>query len=119
MNKMKKILSLALAMALGLSLMSGCSKKEEPEQTPEEPVLVDLTTVTDPVEFAFGVPSDTVVATSGETPITAGMLAYFGTNGMMARFMVDLPVALIAVAAAAVYGVSCLISIGICKRKNG
>lgn len=77
MNKMKKILSLALAMALGLSLMSGCSKKEEPEQTPEELVLVDLTTVTDPVEFAFGVPSDTVVATSGETPITAGMLAYW------------------------------------------
>lgn len=50
---------------------------------------------------------------------SAGILAYFGTNGMMAQFMVDLPVALIAVGAAAVYGVSCLISIGICKRKNG
>ena len=49
---------------------------------------------------------------------SAGVLAYFGTNGMMARFMVDLPVALIAVAAAVVYGVSCLISIGICKRKR-
>ncbi len=50
---------------------------------------------------------------------SAGVLAYFGTNGMMAEFVVDLPVALIAVAAAAVYGISCLISIGICKRKNG
>lgn len=50
---------------------------------------------------------------------SAGLLAYFGTNGEMAEFAVDLPVALIAVAAAAVYGVSCLISIGICKRKNG
>ena len=76
MKKMKKILSLALALAMGLSLMSGCSKKEEPQQT-AEPVAVDLSAITDPVEFAFGVPSDTVVATVGETPITAGMLAYW------------------------------------------
>lgn len=50
---------------------------------------------------------------------SAGLLAFFGTNGMMTEFMVDLPVALIALAALALYGGSCLISIGICKRKNG
>lgn len=49
---------------------------------------------------------------------SSGLLAYFGTSGMMAEFVVDLPVALIGVAALALYGESCLISIGICKKKR-
>lgn len=48
---------------------------------------------------------------------SAGLLAYFGTNGQMARMRFDFPVWIVAVAAVAVYGVSCLISIGVRKRK--
>ena len=48
----------------------------------------------------------------------AGTLAYFGTNGQMARMRFEFPVWIVAVAAAAVYGISCLISVGVCKRKT-
>lgn len=50
---------------------------------------------------------------------SAGLLAYFGTNGTMAQMQFDFPMGLAAVGALVIYGVSCLISIGICKRKNG
>lgn len=48
---------------------------------------------------------------------SAGLLAYFGTNGQMTGLVFEPPVGLIALAAVAVYGVSCGISIVICKRK--
>ena len=48
---------------------------------------------------------------------SAGLLAYFGTNGQMGQLRFDFPVWVAAVVALAVYGGSCLISIGICKRK--
>lgn len=48
---------------------------------------------------------------------SAGLLAYFGTNGMMVEFLPEIPMGMVALAAVAVYGVSCVISIGICKRK--
>lgn len=48
---------------------------------------------------------------------SAGLLAYFGTNGMMAQMRFDFSVWLVVLAAAAIYGVSCLISIAICKRR--
>lgn len=49
---------------------------------------------------------------------SAGLLAYFGTSGMMAQMRLDFPVGVIALAALALYGVSCWISIGICKRRR-
>ena len=48
---------------------------------------------------------------------SAGLLAYFGTNGMMVEFLPEIPMGLVALAAVVVYGLSCVISIGICKRK--
>lgn len=48
---------------------------------------------------------------------SAGLLAYFGTNGMMMEFLPEIPMGLVALAAVAVYGVSCVISIGICRKK--
>lgn len=48
---------------------------------------------------------------------SAGLLAYFGTNGMMVEILPEIPMGLVALAAVAVYGVSCVISVRICKRK--
>ena len=82
MNKMKKLLALALACAMALSMLAGCSSKEEPasesgtevESTPYVPSItyeeVDLSTLTEPVEFVTGMAPDTVVGTVGGYDIT-------------------------------------------------
>ena len=48
----------------------------------------------------------------------AGLLAYFGTNGTMFQLAFEPPVGLTVAIAIAVYGVSCVISIGICRKKQ-
>ena len=49
---------------------------------------------------------------------SAGLLAYFGTNGQMAQMRFDCSVWIVVLAAMAVYGISCLISMTVCKRKG-
>ena len=81
MKKMKKSLALVLAAALSLGALSGCGFKEEtaqPEQTPTvEMEQVDLSVLTNPVEFVTGLAPDTVVGQVGEYDITADMLMYW------------------------------------------
>lgn len=89
MNKMKKLLALALACAMALSMLAGCSSKEEPasesgtevESTPYVPSItyeeVDLSTLTEPVEFVTGMAPDTVVGTVGGYDITVDSLLYW------------------------------------------
>ena len=93
MNKMKKLLALALASAMALSMLAGCSSKEEPapeagtetgtevEKEPYVPSItadeVDLATLTNAVEFVAGMAPDTVVATVGGYDVTADMLLYW------------------------------------------
>ena len=48
---------------------------------------------------------------------SAGLLACFGTNGQIGQTLAAFPVWIVAVAAMAVYGASCMISVGICKGR--
>ena len=87
MNKMKKLLSLVLASAMTLSMLAGCSSKEEPTPAPEAapevhtPSItadeVDLTQITNPANFVTDLAPETVVATVGDYDITAEMLMYW------------------------------------------
>ena len=87
MNKMKKLLSLVLASAMTLSMLAGCSSKEEPAPAPETapeahvPAItadeVDLTQITNPANFVTDLAPETVVATVGDYDITAEMLMYW------------------------------------------
>ena len=88
MIMMKRILSLALALALGTTLLSGCSKGDGAEDSstsgssadtsaPSEVEPMDLTGVTDPYQATAGVPGNTVVAKVGDYEITAESLLYW------------------------------------------
>ena len=87
MNKMKKLLSLVLASAMTLSMLAGCSSKEEPAPAPEAapevhtPSItageVDLAQITNPANFVTDLAPETVVATVGDYDITAEMLMYW------------------------------------------
>ena len=80
----KRLLSAALALALGAGLLSGCSKGGDPSSSgssqgsasPAREETIDLSQVTDPYLTAAGIPGDTVVARVGEYDITAGELLY-------------------------------------------
>ncbi len=80
--KMKKLLSLTLALALGASLLSGCAKKEEKPDASgsgKKPALeaMDLSTVTDPYLATAGLAGDTVVAKVGSHDILAADYLYW------------------------------------------
>ena len=84
MKKMKKLLALALACAMSLSMLSGCGKQEPtPEPEPEVPAPsitaedVDLSVLTEPVEFVCGLAPETVVAKVDGHDVTADMLMYW------------------------------------------
>lgn len=80
MNLMKKLLALALAAALSLGALSGCSGQEEPIDTQVESgdlEPVDLSVLTGPVEYVAGVAPETVVGTVGKYEISADMLMYW------------------------------------------
>lgn len=85
MKKMKKLLALALAAAMALSMLTACSNTagEEPapeEETPAPSITaedVDLSVLTEPVEFVCGLAPDTVVATVDGNDVTADMLMYW------------------------------------------
>ena len=83
MNKMKKLLALALACAMSLSMLSGCGGEKESDTAPEAsgPSFtvedVDLSVLTEPVEFVCGLAPETVVAKVGGHDVTADMLMYW------------------------------------------
>ena len=89
MTTMKRLLSAALALALGASLLAGCGAKtgegsassssasSGASSSQEETPAIDLTQVTDPYLTTLGMAGDTVVATVGEYEITADSLAYW------------------------------------------
>ena len=84
MKKMKKLLALALACAMSLSMLSGCGKQEPtPEPEPEVPAPsitaedVDLSVLTEPVEFVCGLAPETVVGKVDGHDVTADMLMYW------------------------------------------
>lgn len=93
MNMLKRTLAFGLALALGASLLSGCSKGDSSSSSAAassssssssssadssyqvEPM--DLTGVTDPYLATAGLSGDTVVATVGDHEITAANLLYW------------------------------------------
>ena len=68
MSIKKRLLSAALALALGASLLTGCSPDVQ---------AMDLTDVTDPYLATAGIAGDTVVGTVGEYEVTADSLLYW------------------------------------------
>lgn len=87
MNTMKKLLSLTLVLALGISLFSGCSKGDSSSadvsgdtsssSSAETVEPMDLTGVTDPYLATAGIAGDTVVATVGDYEILADDVLYW------------------------------------------
>ena len=73
MKLWKRIGALALTLALSVSCLTGCGKSSG-FTVPES---IDLTTVTDPYQAISGMSGSTVVATAGETEITAQQLIYW------------------------------------------
>ena len=79
---MKRIGALALALALSVGLLSGCSKGEGSSSSgasssgSQEPA-VDLAAITDIYQASAGIPGDTVVAKLGDWDITADNLLYW------------------------------------------
>ena len=73
MKLCKRIGALALTLALSVGCLTGCGQGA----TFTAPESIDLTTVTDPYQAVSGMTGDTVVATAGETEITADQLIYW------------------------------------------
>lgn len=92
MTIMKRLLALGLSAALGLSLLTGCSKGDgssassdaqdgsqsgNSSSSTSEVEPMDLTGVTDPYLASAGVAGDTVVGTVGDIEITADSVLYW------------------------------------------
>ena len=82
MTMTKRFLSLALALALGTTLMAGCSKGDSSSadasgsssagaSSASQIEPMDLTGITDPFLATAGLAGDTVVATAGERRASA------------------------------------------------
>lgn len=96
MKVFKRVGALALALALALTSLTGCqnSSSTAADSSFVVPESVDLASVTDPFLTVSGLSGDTVVATAGETEITAAnvlywiaysadsLLSYYGMYGM-------------------------------------
>ena len=84
MSIKKRLLSAALALALGASLLTGCSKGADGSgsqsgsgDSSSDVQAMDLTDVTDPYLATAGIAGDTVVGTVGEYEVTADSLLYW------------------------------------------
>lgn len=90
MTMTKRLLCAALTLALGASLLAGCSKGKNPSgdasgsggasssgSAASEVEPMDLTGVTDPYLATAGLAGDTVVATIGDYEVTADSLLYW------------------------------------------
>ena len=92
MTMKKRLLALALTCALGLTLLSGCaggdssssssSSADSSDTSASQVEPMDLTGVTDPYLATAGLAGDTVVATVGESDITAGEVLYWLNYGV-------------------------------------
>ena len=92
MTMKKRLLALALTCALGLTLLSGCaggdssssssSSADGSDTSASQVEPMDLTGVTDPYLATAGLAGDTVVATVGESDITAGEVLYWLNYGV-------------------------------------
>jgi len=89
MNHMKRILALALSLALGASLLTGCSSKDSSSaaasssasSSAETVVPMDLTGVTDPYLATAGIAGDTAMGTVGSYDIPASDVLYWLNYG--------------------------------------
>ena len=84
MSIKKRLLSAALALALGASLLTGCSKgadgsgsQSSAGDSSSDVQAMDLTDVTDPYLATAGIAGDTVVGTVGDYEVTADSLLYW------------------------------------------
>lgn len=84
MSIKKRLLSAALALALGASLLTGCSKgadgsgsQSSSGDSSSDVQAMDLTDVTDPYLATAGIAGDTVVGTVGDYEVTADSLLYW------------------------------------------
>ena len=84
MSIKKRLLSAALALALGASLLTGCSKGADGSgsqsgsgDSSSDVQAMDLTDVTDPYLATAGIAGDTVVGTVGDYEVTADSLLYW------------------------------------------
>ena len=85
MTMTKRILAFGLTLALGASLLSGCSKGNSDSSSTSASgsadtsavEAMDLTGVTDPYLATAGLAGDTVVATAGDYEVTADSLLYW------------------------------------------
>lgn len=95
MNRMNRIVALALSLALGISLLAGCGGGDSSTPAASNPAAssesassggasqetgiepMDITGVTDPYAAVSGLERDTVVATVGGHDITAAELLYW------------------------------------------
>ena len=91
MNTMKRILSLALVLALAVTALTGCgggdgsaSSADPAGSAPsssDQAETLDLSQITDPYLTVSGLAGDTVVARAGEQDITAAQLLYWINYG--------------------------------------
>lgn len=72
MKLFKRALALGLSLALSVGCLTACGQK-----TPSVPESIDLSAVTDPFLTTAGLNGSDVVATVGETEITADQLLYW------------------------------------------
>lgn len=92
MTMIKRLLCVALTLAMGASVLSGCSKgsssssdasgsgsasSSDTSSAASDVEPMDLTGVTDPYLATAGVAGDTVVGTIGDYKITAGSVLYW------------------------------------------
>ena len=84
MSIKKRLLSAALALTLGASLLTGCSKgadgsgsQSSAGDSSSDVQAMDLTDVTDPYLTTAGIAGDTVVGTVGDYEVTADSLLYW------------------------------------------
>ena len=114
MKPLKRFLAAAMALAMGLSALSGCgggdsssassssavsssTSSGSSDSTSSQVQPMDLTGVTDPYLATSGLTGDTVVARVGEADITAAELLYwvnYGTELMLSQYggyMTELP----------------------------
>ncbi len=86
MNVFKRVGALALALTMAAACLTGCGGGDSSSASaPAVPESIELTEVKDLFETLSGVPTNTVVATTGEVEITAGDLLYwvaYGADGM-------------------------------------
>ena len=79
MPTLKRLGALSLSLVLALTAFTGCGAKggNSSDGSSSQVQAMDLSSVTDPFLSTAGLSGDTVVATVGDTEITADSLLYW------------------------------------------